>query len=155
VVNDAVEPTAEPTTVVQRVFRCMGVSVVSTNISLSVLALSTLVLGLTAWVANIVAVACATGPSYSLNRRWTWGRYDRSDPWREVAPFWAMSFAGLALSTLTVGITSAWAAGIGLRQPLETAAVLAAHMSGFGLLWVAQFVVLDRLVFGRVPGAAR
>jgi hypothetical protein len=27
--------------------------------------------------------------------------------------------------------------------------LLFAHLSGFGILWVAQFIVLDRVLFGR------
>ena len=126
----------------------MGVSVVSTTISLVVLATFTLGFGLVAWAANVVAVACATGPSYSLNRRWTWSRRDASDPWREVMPFWVMSFAGLALSTIAVGITGAWATSMHLAQPVETLSLLGAHLSGFALLWGIQFVVLDRVLFG-------
>lgn len=126
----------------------MGVSVISTTISVVVLATGTLAFGLAAWTANIIAVACATGPSYSLNRRWTWGRRDASHPWRQVMPFWAMSFAGLGLSTILVGITSVWATSMHLVQPFATFSLLGAHLSGFALLWGVQFVVLDRVLFG-------
>ncbi len=126
----------------------MGVSVISTTISVVVLASGTLVFGLAAWTANVIAVACATGPSYTLNRRWTWGRRDASHPWRQVMPFWAMSFAGLGLSTILVGVTSAWAASMHLVQPFATFSLLGAHLSGFALLWGVQFVVLDRVLFG-------
>ena len=88
-------------------------------------------------------------PSYHLNRRWTWGRHDVSDPWREVAPFWLLSFAGLVLSTLAVGVTDSWAAHMQLAAPVHTAALLVAHLSGFGILWGVQFVLLDRVLFGR------
>ena len=132
----------------QRLARCMGVSVISTAISIVVLATGTLVFGLAAWTANVLAVAFATGPSYTLNRRWTWGRRDASHPWRQVLPFWAMSFAGLGLSTLLVGVTSAWATGMHLAQPLATFSLVGAHLSGYALLWGVQFVVLDRVLFG-------
>ena len=138
-----------PRTLVQRLTRCMGVSVVSTTISVVVLVSATFVLGLAAWIANVIAVCAATGPSYSLNRRWTWGRRDTSHPWREVMPFWAMSFLGLLISTLLVGVTGAWAAHIHLPEPFGTFSLLGAHLSGFALLWGIQFVVLDRVLFRR------
>jgi putative flippase GtrA len=145
----------EPRTLVQRLVRCMGVSMVSTTISVVVLVTGTLVLGLAAWIANVVAVAASTGPSYSLNRRWTWGKRDTSDPWREVMPFWMMSFLGLLISTLLVGVTGAWAEHMHLPQPLGTFSLLGAHLSGFALLWGVQFVVLDRVLFRRtVPAVA-
>ena len=131
----------------QRLTRCMSVSVITTVISLSTLAITTAVFGIDAWIANVIATAVATVPSYSLNRRWTWGRRDSSDLWREVAPFWLLSFAGLVLSTIAVGLTDSWAAQMQLAGPVHTAALLVAHLSGFGLLWGVQFVLLDRVLF--------
>jgi len=144
---EAVHP--EPTTLATRLTRCMAVSVVTTVLSLVSLVVTTVVIGMGAMPANVLTTALATIPSYQLNRRWTWGRSDASDPWREVLPFWVMSFAGLALSTLTVGIADSWAHSLHLTTAARTVAVLAGHLGGFGLLWVAQFVVLDRVLFAR------
>jgi putative flippase GtrA len=145
---------APSTTLLTRLLRCMGVSVISTTVSLSVLAAATVGFGLEAWIANMLATAVATVPSYHLNRRWTWGRRDASDLWREVMPFWVLSFAGLVLSTLAVAITDGVLHSSHVSQPLSTVIVLLAHLSGFGLLWIAQFVLLDRVLFVR-PSAAR
>src|SRR5262249_29679617 len=121
-----------------RVTRCMSVSVITTVISVSTLALATALFGMTAWIANIVATAVATGPGYSLNRRWTWGLRERSNPWREVVPFWVLSFAGLALSTIAVAWTDAWAVHAQLAGATRTFTIVAAHLSGFGALWIVQ-----------------
>jgi putative flippase GtrA len=133
----------------QRVRRCLSVSVITTVVSVSTLLTATALLGVTAWLANIVATSVATVPSYHLNRRWTWGHTDASDPLREVLPFWILAFCGLALSTVTVGLADSWAAGLHLTGPVHQGAILAGHLGGFGLLWVAQFVILDRVVFAR------
>jgi putative flippase GtrA len=133
----------------QRLTRCMSVSVVTTVISVLTLAIATAGLGITAWIANVIATTVATIPSYYLNRRWTWGRTGASDPWREVLPFWTLAFAGLALSTISVAVTDAWSAGAHLAPPVHTMTLLVAHLSGFGVLWVAQFILLDRVLFGR------
>lgn len=138
----------------QRLSRCMSVSVITTVISLTTLAVATAVFGIAAWIANIIATSAATWPSYQLNRRWTWGRRDASDPWREVVPFWILSFTGLALSTIAVGVADSWAAGAHLAPPVHTASLLVAHLSGFGALWVVQFILLDRVLFGRDAGRA-
>lgn len=140
---------ARSRSLVQRITRCMSVSVVTTVISLLTLATATAVFGITAWIANVIATTVATIPSYYLNRRWTWGRTGASDPLREVLPFWVLSFAGLALSTISVALTDAWAAGAHLSPPVHTGTLLLAHLSGFGILWVAQFILLDRVLFGR------
>ena len=131
----------------------MGVSVITTIISVTTLAAATLGLGLEAWVANVLATAVATVPSYHLNRRWTWGKRGESDLWRELAPFWVLSFAGLVLSTVAVALSDSWLHGAHLGEPLRTFVILMAHLSGFGILWVAQFALLERVLFrARVDG---
>jgi putative flippase GtrA len=131
---------------VGRLARCMSVSVLTTVFSLvSLVVLTTF--GMAAMLANVLTTTVATIPSYHLNRRWTWSKRGSSDPWREVVPFWLLAFAGLALSTVTVGIADRWAAGAHLDGVLRTGAVLGGHLGGFALLWVAQFVVLDRVLF--------
>jgi putative flippase GtrA len=119
--------------------------VITTVISVLTLATATAAFGVTAWIANVIATTIATIPSYSLNR----GRTDASDPWREVLPFWMLAFAGLALSTIFVAATDAWTAGMHLAPPVHTMTLLVAHLSGFGILWAAQFVLLDRVLFSR------
>jgi putative flippase GtrA len=140
-------------TLLQRVRRCLSVSVLTTIISLSTLVIATGFLGVTAWVANVIATSIATVPSFHLNRRWTWGKRDASDPWREVLPFWVLAFCGLALSTVTVGIADSWAAHAQLPTVLREGAILTGHLGGFGLLWIAQFVILDRVLFAPTPPA--
>ncbi len=126
----------------------MSVSVITTIISLTTLAVAAAGLGVAAWMANILATTVATVPSYHLNRRWTWGKRDSSDFWREVTPFWVLSFAGLVLSTIAVALTDSWTRGAHLGSPMvHTVLLLAAHLSGFALLWVAQFILLERVLF--------
>lgn len=136
---------------VGRLTRCLSVSVVTTAISLSTIAVATTLFGVGAALANVIATSIATIPSYHLNRRWTWGRRDRSDAWREMVPFWVLSFCGLALSTVTVGIADSWAAHRHLTPTVHTTALLAGHLGGFGVLWILQFVLLDRVLFTPQP----
>jgi len=133
---------------VRKVSRCLSVSVLTTVISVTTLVVATAGLGMAAWVANITATSIATIPSYHLNRRWTWGRRDDSDLWRELVPFWALSFLGLLLSTIAVALTDGWMHDLHIgSEVVRTGAILAAHLSGFAILWVAQFVLLDRVLF--------
>jgi hypothetical protein len=34
---------------------------------------------------------------------------------------------------------------------MHTAAIIGGNLGGFGLLWVVQFVILDRVLFSRSP----
>lgn len=140
---------------VRKVVRCLAVSVLTTLLSLTVLAALTTAAAMTAWVANVLATAAGTVVSYRLNREWVWGRHDASDPWREIVPFWALSFAGLAVSTLSVATADHWATAVHLTGAAHTAVVLAASVAGYAALWIAEFVVLDRLLFGARSRASR
>ena len=62
-------------------------SVVSIAVSQAVLVVAFGLWHWTASVANVVACAVATVPSYYLNRTWAWGRRGRSHLWKQVVPF--------------------------------------------------------------------
>ena len=130
-----------------KVTRCLSVSVITTGLSLSLLAVLAGPLHVTAWQANVAATAAGTIVSFWLNRRWVWRRSGPSNLAREVLPFWLLSFAGLALSTLAVDRASVLAEHVGLAPGVRAVALIAANAASFGLLWVLQFVLLDRVVF--------
>jgi uncharacterized membrane protein YGL010W len=52
---------------------------------------------------------------------------------------------------VTVAVAASWTAGARLTPELRTGAVLVGHFGGFGLLWILQFVLLDRVLFARSP----
>ncbi|MCU1373166.1 MAG: hypothetical protein JWO68_452 [Actinomycetia bacterium] len=119
-----------------------AVSAVSTVTSMVVLGVLVATRSLTPGWANLVATAVGTVPSFELNRRWVWGKTGRRSLAGEVGPFAVLSFAGLALSTLTVSI-----AGHLVTGAARTLAVEVASVGAFGSLWVLQFFLLDRLLF--------
>jgi putative flippase GtrA len=129
--------------------RYSAVSVVSTLTSLTVLGALVVTGAMTAGWANVVATAVGTVPSFELNRRWVWRRTGRRSAWTEVGPFAVLSFAGLAMSTATVSVAGRWATSLALSTGMRAVAVEAANLAAFGSLWVAQFVVLDRVLFAR------
>ena len=99
-----------------------------------------------AWiVANIVAVSLGTLPAYYLNRIWVWGKRGPSHLTREILPFWGFAFAGLVLSSLSVGLAA--------RVTDVKIVANIANIVAFGVLWVVKFFVLDKIMFG--PGHHR
>jgi hypothetical protein len=68
---------------------------------------------------------------------------------KEVAPFCALSFAELVLSTGAVSLAARWSAASGLGHGGVTLVSQAANVSTFGALWALQYVLLDRALFGR------
>lgn len=128
-----------------KLLRYGAVSVVSTVVGMTVLGALVATRALTPGWANVVATAVGTVPSFELNRRWVWGRTGRRSLGAEVTPFVALSFTGLALSTLAVSVAGHLADD--LSGLVRTAAVEAASVGAFGSLWIVQFLLLDRLLF--------
>ena len=137
-----------------RLTRCFAVSVGTTVLSAAVLILLAVGFGVPAGLANVIAVCFGIVPSYVANRRWVWRRSGRGSLAREVVPFSSLSIAGLIASTVAVTAvaraTANWTAGA------RSIALPAANLAVFGVLWVVQFVVLDRVIFApeRHPPAA-
>jgi len=117
-----------------------AVSVIAVLTSQIVLVLCHAVIGLSAEWSNVIAVAAGTIPSYELNRSWVWGKSSKSHLWKEVVPFWAMSFFGLLFSTALVSVaTNVWED--------STIVVQAANLTAFGILWVGKFLLLHYVLF--------
>ncbi len=132
---------------IRQLARYATVSAIATTTSLVVLGALVSTRTLTPGWANLVATAAGTVPSFELNRRWVWGRTGARSIRAEIAPFVVLSAAGLGLSTVTVVLTGRWADAVGLTAAPRTLAVQAANLVGFGVVWLAQFVVCDRLLF--------
>jgi putative flippase GtrA len=117
------------------------VSVVGIIITQALLVLFHGILDVDATVANVLAVTLSSVPVFLLNKRWVWGQADRPQLRRELLPFWGFTLLGLVLSTILVAIVDG--------QTDRTWPVMLANISGFGIVWVAKFVFLDAIVFGR------
>ena len=138
---------AVPKPLVAKLARYGAVSLVATTTSLVVLGLLVSTRTMAPGWANVVATAVGTVPSFELNRRWVWRQRGSASITGQVVPFAVLSFAGLALSTLTVTVTAAVVDARGIDGAARTLLVQAANLAGFGALWVLQFVLLDRWLF--------
>jgi len=140
-------------TTVARILRYSAVSILRTGWSLIILLALVQFGGLTAGWANVIATACGMGPAFELNRRWVWSKRGDSSLLTEILPFCAIAFAGLALSTLGVHLVNSQVLSAGWHRTARTEAIGAANFCAFGTVWILQYVLLDRLVFGRaLPG---
>jgi putative flippase GtrA len=123
---------------VVKLFRYSTASVVGVCVGTPVLAVLYAATGY-AILSNLVSVTCGAIPNYLINRRWTWHQTGKNRLWGEVVPFWAMSVLGMIASIVAVAYAdSRWG---------TTLAVTAANLTGFGLVWVAKFLVLDRIMW--------
>ena len=136
-------------TLVQRMSRCLVVSVGTTLLSAAVLVALALGAGVSAGSANVIAVCCGIAPSYFANRHWVWGRSGRGDLVREIVPFWLLSIAGLVASTIAVSVVASAVAS--WSTSARAMALPLANLSVLGALWFLQFALLDRVLFKVVP----
>jgi putative flippase GtrA len=143
----AVQLKLSPTsrTVVGRFARYGSVSVVSTLTSLSVLGFLVGLTHFSAIWANVVAVGIGTVPSFALNRRWVWTYSGRRSLRRQVLPYCLLSFAALLVSTGAVHFASDATATSG--RLVHTAAVEIANLGSYGVFWLVQFLLCDRILF--------
>lgn len=132
-----------------KIFRYSMVSVVSTGVSFSVLAL---VYGLRVWTevpSTIFANSVATFPSYWLNRNWAWGKGGRSHLTKEVLPFWVMSATGIAFSMIGAALARDYGISHHIGHLEETGIVLGANILSFAIFWTLKLMLFNRLF--RVP----
>jgi putative flippase GtrA len=101
----------------------------------------------TARASNFGAFVIGGIPSYILNRRWTWGKKGRSHVLKEVVPYWGLAFLGLGCSTVAVGLAEDWGRTFTDSRTVQGMIVSAASIGAFGVLWVAKFVIFNKIIF--------
>lgn len=122
---------------IKKLVRYSLASVVAVIVGQTVLVLS---YGPLPWfAANLVSVMAGTIPNYLINRYWTWQQTGKNRLWGEIIPFWVMSVLGMILSFIAVGYAdNRWG---------TTIAVQIAQLSGFGVVWIAKFLILDKVMW--------
>lgn len=91
-------------------------------------------------LANVITVSIGTIPAYFLSRYWVWEKRGKNQILTEVVPFWFLTLLGFVLSTAAVWfVDSRWN-----PSPL---AINLTNLMAFGVIWLAKFVVLDRVLF--------
>jgi putative flippase GtrA len=104
-------------------------------------------MGLSPVPANIFAVALGTLPAYVLSRYWVWNKRGKNRIMREVVPFWILALIGFALSTVAVWF-------VDTRWDPSPLVINLTNLVSFGVIWMAKFVVLDRVLFNTEEAAA-
>lgn len=149
-------PTSDPETVAQsrrttlrRFIRYGSVSAISTTVSLVILGVLVGGLAFPAIWANVIATAVGTIPSFELNRRWVWAQSGERSLLRQALPFSLLSFSGLIISTIAVHLASD--ATRHSTRFVHTATVEIAVLGSYGVLWLLQFFLCDRILFRTRP----
>jgi putative flippase GtrA len=131
----------------QKLWRYSVASMVAVIVSEICLIIFNGVVGMSAVVASSLATSIAAIPNYYMNRKWAWGKHGRSHLLKEVVPFWALAFAGWGLSTYSVYLMDHYAKQQHFSHALTTALVAIVYVAAFGILWVAKFIIFNKLMF--------
>ncbi|MGO9195700.1 MAG: GtrA family protein [Acidimicrobiales bacterium] len=134
----------------RRLVKFATVSVISTAVTQGLLFLTYDVISIpSAMACNVIATTIATFPAYWLNRTWTWQKRGKSDPWKEIAPFWIIAFIGLVLSTVAVGLAAHNADAISQSHLVRKLFVQFANLFTYGLIWVGRYFFFNKFLFGK------
>jgi putative flippase GtrA len=103
--------------------------------------------------AGLVAALILTLPNFYANKRLVWRLTSKENQRTQILVFWVAATLGVLFSTsLTLLLEQVTGDEKGLLVRL---AVFAAQLTGYGIVWVARFLVLDRWLFkitqGREP----
>lgn len=91
-------------------------------------------------VANVFAVCVGSVPAYLLSRYWVWEKRGKNHFIGEVVPFWGLALVGFVVSTSAVW----WVDTQFSPTPLV---VNLTNLLAFAIVWMAKFVILDRVLF--------
>ncbi|MFV0316273.1 MAG: GtrA family protein [Microthrixaceae bacterium] len=109
----------------------------------------------TNWVAaSIASAAVLTVPNFFANKYLVWRHTSRDGLRTQVIVFWVAAMLGVGLATLLTYVVDVLIAGHGT---FEKVAVFGAQLLGFGIVWLARYVILDKWLFkvthhGEDPG---
>jgi putative flippase GtrA len=125
--------------------RYMGVSVVFVPIGQILIQVLGSVFDGNFTLASIVAAAILTIPNFFANKLLVWKDTSKDNLRTQVVVFWVAAMLGVSLATgLTFVVQQMTEESSSLVQRVS---VFVAQMTGFGIVWVGRYLVLDRWLF--------
>jgi putative flippase GtrA len=103
--------------------------------------------GITVVLSALFGNSLGAIPSYFLNRYWVWGKNDKNDLLAEVLPFWGVTLVGILFSLYTAHEGGVFTKHHHITGGARLVILLAANLAAFGVLWVAKYVLFNRVLF--------
>lgn len=97
------------------------------------------------WKASLVCAAILTFPNFFANKYLVWKDTPKDNVRTQVLVFWVAAMLGVGLATLLTFFTEQLASG--QSDLVIRLSVFVAQLAGFGLVWVARYVLLDKWLF--------
>jgi putative flippase GtrA len=96
-------------------------------------------------VASIVASGILTLPNFFANRHFVWRVENRDNMRTQVLVFWVAAMLGVTLATLLTFLVEQLTEG--QDYVVRAGAAFVAQMTGFGIVWVGRYLLLDKWLF--------
>jgi putative flippase GtrA len=108
-------------------------------------------------VASLLSAAILTPPNFFANKLYVWKVTSKDNQRTQMAIFWVAAMLGVTFATSLTYVVDQLT--VHQTDLVRGMAVIAAQLTGFGVVWVARFLLLDRWLFrithaGREPSAA-
>ena len=129
---------------VRRISRYLLTSGISTAVSEATLIAVLAVRLLPAPAGAMAATGTGGMVSYALSRYWIWADADRRRAGLQLVLYWAVAAAGMLLAAAATDFMADHATG---SHPARVAEAAAAYLATYGLLWIAKFLVYQRVIF--------
>ena len=99
--------------------------------------------------ASLLNSAILTLPNFFANKIWVWRVTSKDNQRTQIAVFWVAAMLGVSFATgLTYLVQEATKAPAGQDPTLTTRLlVTGAQLTGFGIVWVIRYLVLDKWLF--------
>ncbi|HTN99551.1 MAG TPA: GtrA family protein [Microthrixaceae bacterium] len=99
----------------------------------------------TNWVAaSIASAVILTIPNFYANKYLVWRETSKDNLKTQMIVFWVAAMLGVSFAT---GLTYLVDAMISSHGTFEKVAVFFAQLAGFGIVWLARYIVLDKWIF--------
>lgn len=95
--------------------------------------------------ASIISAGILTFPNFFANKYLVWRNTSKDNLRTQVVVFWVAAMLGVTLATLLTFAVERLTQG--RSELVESVAVIVAQLTGFGIVWVIRYLVLDRWLF--------
>ena len=95
--------------------------------------------------ASILTAAILTLPNFYANKLWVWKLTSKESQRTQILVFWVAAMLGVCFAT---GLTFvAERLTTDLSKVMRSLVVVAFQLTGYGIVWVLRFLLLDRWLF--------
>jgi putative flippase GtrA len=97
--------------------------------------------------ASLAGAAILTLPNFFANKYLVWRDTTKDKLKTQVLVFWVAAMLGVALATSLTYVVERTVKTARASSLIESLAVFAAQLMGFGVVWVLRYLVLDKWLF--------